>query len=44
MKVEFNIIPTPASRPRVTRWSTYYGKKYTKFRSSYNRTNREKKI
>ena len=32
MKVEFNIIPTPASRPRVTRWSTYYGKKYTKFR------------
>ena len=28
MHVKFNIIPVPASRPRVTRWSTYYGKKY----------------
>ena len=32
MEVEFNIIPIPASRPRVTRWSTYYGKKYAKFK------------
>ena len=32
MKAQFNISPTPASRPRVTRWTTYYGKKYTKFK------------
>lgn len=32
MHVKFNIIPVPASRPRVTRWSTYYGKKYTQFK------------
>ena len=32
MHVIFNIIPVPASRPRVTRWSTYYGKKYTQFK------------
>ena len=32
MNVKFNIIPVPASRPRVTRWSTYYGKKYTNFK------------
>ena len=32
MEVQFNISPTPASRPRVTRWTTYYGKKYTKFK------------
>jgi len=32
MKAQFNIIPIPASRPRVTRWTTYYGKKYTKFK------------
>ena len=29
----FNISPVPASRPRVTRWSTYYPKKYTKFKT-----------
>ncbi len=28
LKVE----PTPASRPRVSRWGTYYGKNYEKFR------------
>ena len=32
MNVKFNIIPVPASRPRVTRLSTYYGKKYTNFK------------
>ena len=32
MQVEFNIIPIPASRPRVTRWATYYGKKYSQFK------------
>ena len=30
--LEFNINPVPASRPRVTRWSTYYPKKYTQFK------------
>ena len=24
--------PVPASRPRVTRWGVYYGKKYTEYR------------
>lgn len=24
--------PVPASRPRVTRWGVYYGKRYTQFR------------
>ena len=28
----FDIDPCPASRPRVSRWSTYYPKKYTQFR------------
>jgi len=28
-----DITPVPASRPRVTRWSTYFPKKYTKFRN-----------
>ncbi len=31
-KAIFNIAPVPASRPRVTRWSTFYPKKYTAFR------------
>ncbi len=29
----FDINPIPASRPRVARWSTYYPKKYTKFKN-----------
>ena len=29
---KFDINPVPASRPRVSRWSTYYPKKYTKFK------------
>lgn len=28
----FPILPVPASRPRVTRWGVYYGKRYTEFR------------
>ena len=28
----FPVEPVPASRPRVTRWGTYYGKRYSKFR------------
>lgn len=32
MKFIYDINPIPASRPRVTRFATYYGKKYTQFR------------
>ena len=28
----FDINPVPASRPRVTRWGTFYGKKYKQFK------------
>lgn len=31
-RYEFNIDAVPASRPRVTRYATYYSKSYTKFR------------
>ena len=34
MKVTFHVTPVPASRPRVTRWSTFYGKKYTEFKAA----------
>jgi Holliday junction resolvase RusA-like endonuclease len=34
-KMIFNIAPVPASRPRVTRWSTYFPKKYTQFRKDF---------
>jgi len=30
--LKFPIEPVPASRPRVTKWGVYYGKRYTKFR------------
>jgi len=30
--VRYELNPIPASRPRVTRYATYYGKKYTRFR------------
>lgn len=33
-KFIFDIQPVPASRPRVTRWSTYYPKRYTEFREA----------
>ena len=32
MKKTFYVNPIPASRPKVSRWSTYYPKKYTTFR------------
>jgi len=32
MKVVFYVAPVPASRPRVTRWSTFFPKKYTQFK------------
>lgn len=34
-KMIFNIAPVPASRPRVTRWATYFPKKYTQFRKDF---------
>ena len=33
MRMVFDIDPCPAARPRVSRWSTYYPKKYTQFRN-----------
>ena len=33
IKLTIPIAPVPASRPRVTRWSTYYSKTYTKFKN-----------
>ena len=33
MKVIYYVVPVPAARPRVTRWSTFYPKKYTQFKS-----------
>ena len=32
MRIEININPVPASRPRVTKWAVFYPKKYTNFR------------
>ena len=32
ISLTFNINPVPASRPRVTRWGTFYGKKYKQFK------------
>jgi Holliday junction resolvase RusA-like endonuclease len=32
INLTFNISPVPASRPRVTRWGTFYGKKYKQFK------------
>jgi Holliday junction resolvase RusA-like endonuclease len=32
MKVVLYVAPVPASRPRVTRWSTFFPKKYTQFK------------
>ena len=35
IKETFNITPVPASRPRVTRYGTYFPKKYTLFRKQF---------
>jgi len=32
MRITFEVNPVPAARPRVGRFSTYYPKKYTKFK------------
>ena len=34
MRITFEVDPCPASRPRVSRWSTYYPKRYTKFKNN----------
>jgi len=40
----YNINPIPASRPRVTRWGTYYGKRYSNFKKEMKeRTSHEDK-
>jgi len=44
MKLIFNIQPVPASRPRVTRWSTYYLKKYSAFRDEMKKLIAEQEI
>ena len=36
IKETFNITPVPASRPRVTRYGTYFPKKYTLFRKQFS--------
>lgn len=36
MKKTFYVNPVPASRPRVTRWSTFFPKKYTQFKEDMN--------
>ncbi|MAD98990.1 MAG: hypothetical protein Unbinned200contig1002_44 [Prokaryotic dsDNA virus sp.] len=33
-KIILDVRPVPASRPRVSRYGTYYGKNYTEFRKS----------
>ena len=33
--IVFNIAPVVASRPRVTRWGTYFAKKYSNFREEF---------
>ena len=30
----FDVVPVPASRPRVSKWGTYYGKTYKAFRKA----------
>tara|TARA_R110002020_G_scaffold206535_2_gene411885 strand:- start:940 stop:1338 length:399 start_codon:yes stop_codon:yes gene_type:complete len=31
--LDLPIAPVPASRPRVTKWGAYYGKRYTQFKN-----------
>jgi len=37
----FDVEPVPASRPRVSKWGTYYGKRYEKFRRDMREVLRE---
>ena len=34
IELQYDIDPVPASRPRVTRWGTYYGKKYKNYKTA----------
>jgi Holliday junction resolvase RusA-like endonuclease len=34
VELQYDIDPVPASRPRVTRWGTYYGKKYKNYKAA----------
>ena len=43
MKIVFDIAPTPASRPRVTRWGTHYAEKYQQFREDMSKLMLQKK-
>jgi len=31
LELKIPLTPVPASRPRVTKWGTYYGKRYTQY-------------
>lgn len=37
MKLVFDIVPVPASRPRVMRWGVYYQKTYLQFREDMDK-------
>lgn len=37
MKLEIPVNPVPASRPRVTRWGTYFAKTYRQYREDAKR-------
>lgn len=34
MRIQLDVVPVPASRPRVSKWGTYYGKTYKAFRKA----------
>lgn len=34
LHLRFDVVPVPASRPRVSKWGTYYGKNYKRFRKA----------
>jgi Holliday junction resolvase RusA-like endonuclease len=41
LDLRFKIDPVPASRPRVTRWGTYYGKKYKNYKDTMKELTQE---
>tara|TARA_Y100000310_G_scaffold323293_1_gene383445 strand:+ start:3623 stop:4048 length:426 start_codon:yes stop_codon:yes gene_type:complete len=41
LDLQFKIDPVPASRPRVTRWGTYYGKKYKNYKDAMKELTQE---
>jgi len=34
IRIVLDVVPVPASRPRVSKWGTYYGKTYKAFRKA----------